>query len=1142
MKTSGKILHSFTSLFHSSSTSHKRKANRKSRLLGLETLETRQLLTVPALSSNPNAQMTVFLDFDGQDYGNQVVRVQRNPDLELERMSAIPAFTIDGTPGPDSPAEERLIEEIFLRVAEDFRPFNVNVTTVEPPAGALQIRVSVGGNGVVQYNVLTRVFDQNGALIQILVGPPQTYRFTSPVFAELNAYRSNQTNPVLVFPQQLSSAEQNGTTIARLVSQGVGRQLGLQNNPNLGTADSGPIMGDFSATTVRDTWANSTVNLIQDDIAGLIAPSGIQTLLSDVGDTLQNASNALTDLVASSVANPVEIASGIVNYRPNGTPADRDVFRTVLDFRQASGTAELSINVDGLDLSSHQFLDGTTDGTLNRGSNLDVVVNLYSANGTLLASDSPSPEIDGEIVFEIPSNAIPSNRLLVYYIEVTTTSEYGSLGEYTVNCSLQEVLGAPVVLAPLNTIQTTLPAFSWTSSLRATGYILEVSNATTGALVFSKTTSAVNYTLNPEDTSLKPNRISGLPEGTYNVRVKALRGTGGLNNESPWSTATTFTVEIPLPAKPIIVSPKTATGEAFPLFQWTKGNFDAGYTLQVLKKGTTNRVIFKTNLSTNSYVHFDPLPDGAYTFNVRAFNAVNEAGALSESVDFNLNAPNLVAPRLTAPKTNSTSVKPRFIWTAVNGAAYYRLKVENLSTGKVQFVTGNLPRTQTFYDGPVMPQGNFRAYIQAIGNNLTASNKLEEGPWSAAYTFRLNLLPPDAPSVTGPRGENDSPTIQTTNPKFTWTVPARGVKYDLLVNNLTTQTAGIIRQNGIVGTSFTALTNLPQGRYRVWVRAYNNANEVGDWSLPFDFNIDEPTPSIPTITAPAVNSLGYVENANPTFRWTTTTPTAALYDFSLFNVTLGKTAFTELNLENPNYTVPTNRRLGEFIYQAKVRAKNISGDTTEWSPAYRFRINIPDPTTPVIVGPSSTITDTTPTFSWRHSGSTFRYELLIRDLLNNEDINHQVTTFSLDPGGATASYTLPAANALKAGTYRFWVRAFNSLGQSSGWSTSVTFVITVQLDENLQKPPIETTDGLEESQLALALTNRKVMPVNTTDEVAMPPEVVMTEADYAAVVQWPTETQTLVIPQAQGDESLIDAFMHRIADPSSDADFTFLRS
>jgi hypothetical protein len=196
----------------------------------------------------------------------------------------------------------------------------------------------------------------------------------------------------------------------------------------------------------------------------------------------------------------------------------------------------------------------------------------------------------------------------------------------------------------------------------------------------------------------------------------------------------------------------------------------------------------------------------------------------------------------------------------------------------------------------------------------------------------------------------------------------------------------------------------------------------------------------------------------------------------------------------------------------------------------------------VIVGPSSTITDTTPTFSWRHSGSSFRYELLIRDLLNNEDINHQVTTFSLDPGGATASYTLPAANALKAGTYRFWVRAFNSLGQASGWSTSVTFVITVQLDENLQKPPIESPEGLEQSQLALALTTRKVMPVNKTDDVAMPAEVVVAEADYVSTVQWPTETHTPTMPAVPVDESLIDAFMHRIADPSSDADFTFLRS
>ena len=1142
MKKSGKILHSFTSLFSNSSTNLKRKTNRRSHLLQLETLETRQLLTVPALSSNPNAQMTVYLDFDGEDYGNQVVRVQQNPNLVLERMSAIPAFTIDGTPGPDSPAEERLIEEIFHRVAEDFRPFNVNVTTVQPPAGVLQIKVSVGGNGVVQYRVLTRVFDQNGALIQILAGPPQTYRFTSPVFAELNAYRANQTNPVLIFPQQLTATQQNGQTIARLVSQGVGRQLGLQNQTALGTANSAPIMADLTTNPVRDTWANS---LIQNDLNRLTAPSGIQSRPDDFGNSIATAANAQADLVSSSVANPLQIASGIINHTPAVAGADRDVFRTVLDLTRTTGTAELSINVDGLDLSSRRFLDGTVNATLNRGSNLDVVVNLYAANGTLLASDSPSPDIDGEILFEIPAASIPGNRLLVYYIEVTTTSEYGSLGEYTVNCSLQEILGAPVILAPVTTVQTTVPTFSWTSSLRATGYVLEVSNATTGAVIFTKTTSATTYTVNPEDNSIQPGPINSLPEGAYSVRVKAIRGAGGANNESTWSSSVRFTIAIPLPSKPTIIRPKTATGESFPTFEWTKGANDRSYTLQVFKKGTTTRVIYKTNQPTNSYIHFAPLANGDYTFNVRAFNAVNNPGAISESVDFKVTTPTLVAPKLTAPVGTSTSIQPRFSWTAVTGATYYKLVVHNLSRGTVQFTQENLPRTKTFFDPPVMPQGNYRVQIWAVSNNIGADGKYIPGPSTGWQSFNLDILPPAAPSVTAPRGLNDSPTIQTTNPKFTWTVPARGVKYDLLVNNLTTQAAGVIRENGLTSTSFIARTNMAQGKYRVWVRAYNLANEVGDWSLPFDFNIDEPTPSVPEITAPTLNSLGYVEDANPTFRWTTTTPPAAAYDFTLFNVSLGRTAFTVTNLTTASYVVPTADRLGEYVYRAHVRAKNVSGDATQWSKAYTIRVNIPAPTTPSLIGPGDTITDTTPTFSWRHTATSFSYEILIRDLLRNEDITLQVKTFSLDPGSTTASYTLPDAKALKAGTYRFWVRAINSLGQSSSWSTSKTFVITVQLEENLQNSPAEHPGELVASRITPALTNRKPLTVKAALEDVrsedVQPEVVV-PADFIAVVLPPAHERQLEISQVPGEETLIDAFMHRIADPSSDADFTFLKS
>jgi len=223
----------------------------------------------------------------------------------------------------------------------------------------------------------------------------------------------------------------------------------------------------------------------------------------------------------------------------------------------------------------------------------------------------------------------------------------------------------------------------------------------------------------------------------------------------------------------------------------------------------------------------------------------------------------------------------------------------------------------------------------------------------------------------------------------------------------------------------------------------------------------------------------------------------------------------------------------------------VSGDATAWSAPYTIRVNIPDPTTPTLIGPGDTITDTTPTFSWRHSSTSFSYEILIRDLLRNEDISLQVKTFSLDPGGATASYNLPNANALKPGTYRFWVRAINSLGQASVWSTSKTFVITVKLDDSLQNSPAENPDQLVASRITPALANRNSLTTNAPSadartEDAQTQEVVAT--DFVAVVAPSARDRQTAIPEVPGEESLIDAFMHRIADPSSDADFTFLKS
>jgi len=1135
MKKSGKILHSFTSLFRSNSTSMKRKTNRKSQLLQLETLETRQLLTVPALSSDPGARVTIFLDFDGQDFSRQDVYV--TPNSFLNRMSAIPGFTLDNNVGPDSDEEARMIEEIFYRVAEDFAPFTVNVTTVAPTSGTGLIHVAVGGTGAVTY---------------IQGGLQRNYLFSEPAFALQGAYTTRVINPVLVFPEQLQRI--TGEDVAREISKGVGIQLGLA---ELQTSVSGaatgtiPIMLDPGVGQLRNTWSSGTASgRVQNDISvmvglGAYTNPGFRIRPDDIGGNIASAVAAQTSLqsMAQVPTVPFSLSSGLIGVTAGIGQIDSDFHAVALRFLP-TGTAQLSLRIDGMDLSTHTFLGGQFDTALNPGSNLDIVARLYNSGGQLVATSNVSPGINATINYEIPVSSIPANRIDTYYVEVTTTSEFGSLGEYSIAGTLQELLGAPRILAPLTTVDTVTPQFSWTPSLRATSYLLEVTNATTGALVFRKSTTATQYTVNPQDNAVQPAAINNLPQGTYSVRVKAFRGAGGTNNESAWSTSVVFRIDVPLPAKPTIISPRNVTGESFPTFQWTSGTYDRSYDVQVFRKGTTTRVIYKTNQRTSSYVHFSPLANGAYTFNVRAYNAANEAGAVSDSVDFTVTAPTLAAPRLVAPIGTSTSTQPRFSWTAVTGATYYKLVVHNLSNGTVQFTQENLPRTKTFFDPPVMPQGNYRVQIWAVTNNIGSDGKYIPGPSTGWQPFTLDILPPAAPSVTGPRGLNDSPTITTTNPRFTWTVPARGVKYDLLVNNLTTQTAGVIRQNGLTTTSYISRTNMAQGSYRVWVRAYNPANEVGDWSLPFDFNIDEPTPTVPVITAPAINSLGYVEDANPTFRWTTTTPAAAAYDFTVYNVSLGQTAFTVTNLTTPSYVVPTANRFGEFVYRAQVRAKNVSGDPTAWSTPYIFRVNIPDPTTPVLIGPGDTITDTTPTFSWRHTSTSFSYEILIRDLLSNEDISLQARTFSLDPGGQTASYTLPAANALKTGTYRFWVRAVNSLGQFSSWSVSKTFVITVQLDQNLQNSPAENPDELIASRITPALTNRQPLtvkaPENVRSEEAQPEEVI--SAEFITAMLPPAPEQQMAIPEVPGDEALIDAFMHRIADPSANADFTFLRS
>lgn len=81
-------------------------------------------------------------------------------------------------------------------------------------------------------------------------------------------------------------------------------------------------------------------------------------------------------------------------------------------------------------------------------------------------------------------------------------------------------------------------------------------------------------------------------------------------------------------------------------------------------------------------------------------------------------------------------------------------------------------------------------------------------------------------------------------PSFAWTAVAASTFYDLWIDDTTTNTQQVIRQQQVPSTSFTALVDLANGHsYRTWVRA-GNAFGYGPWSVYRDTTNDSTPPVI----------------------------------------------------------------------------------------------------------------------------------------------------------------------------------------------------------------------------------------------------------------------------------------------------------
>jgi len=433
------------------------------------------------------------------------------------------------------------------------------------------------------------------------------------------------------------------------------------------------------------------------------------------------------------------------------------------------------------------------------------------------------------------------------------------------------------------------------------------------------------------------NRLS---EGFFRVWVRAFELNG---NAGAWSAGSQFQV-----TRPTVTGPEPTTRVTIddtPTFTWTDVGanhyeiwlsqingtlIDSGGNLVTLTSPQliTNQVIS----GPTTYTPDTLLGDGDFRFWVRALDDDGEAGLWSDQYDFtkNLNqGPLLVSPIGGATTTDRT---PIFEWLAFAGATHYEIWVNNSNTQTPRIIHDvNVPHvdgaTSIFFTDPsvVLRNATYRWWVRAFNEDSGA------GAWSSSETFWV-----PTPVMTSP-----GPVVASTNlPTFAWTGVPEYVRYELWVNNDTTNQSRVIYEPDLTGLSFTAGLPLLNGDFRAWVRGHDIDGNASQWSNPLSFTVNANISNAPTALAPRSATA----DNTPLFVWTTL-PNLTTYEIFVKNMlaTGQPTALNELvtptidpTTGNASFSPTNNLIVG--TYRWWIRGVNADGTTGPWSQPLDFLV------------------------------------------------------------------------------------------------------------------------------------------------------------------------------------------------------------
>jgi len=379
---------------------------------------------VPILNSYPSAAPTIFLDFDGQTVSGTSWNISG------------PIYC-----GP-SGLNSSQITEIFNRVAEDYRPFTVNITTdstkyLSAPA-----------------NKRTRV----------IITVTSSWYGSSGGVAFVNSFTWGDNTPCFVFSALLGYNTKN---VAEATSHEAGHTLGLRHqstydancvktseyNPGLGTGEISwaPIMGVGYSRNLT-TWYNGTNSIscttIQKDLDVITSNVNGITYRTDYSPNTFNTAPAQAFNNNQFTTNSVIVKN-----------TDKDIFKFSIPSLQLFQLSAVPFNV----------------GSGNSGANLDLKVTLYNGSQNVLNTYTSSASLSVLIDTTISAGT--------YYFKVegvgnTYAPNYAILGSYSVQGELIENAVLPLHKLELKgTFNQDKHILNWTldADETATEQILEVS-------------------------------------------------------------------------------------------------------------------------------------------------------------------------------------------------------------------------------------------------------------------------------------------------------------------------------------------------------------------------------------------------------------------------------------------------------------------------------------------------------------------------------------------------------------------------------------------------------------------------------------------------------------------------------------------